>query len=92
MRPIREMGLLSLDHCDDERHGDRAARRVHRRGVAAAHEAQRQGPRRALRVEVDAARDGRRVAWQLLDYFDETSGISAMMRTTGYSLLRDYRD
>jgi len=26
------------------------------------------------------------VAWQLLDYFDEATGISAMMRTTGYSL------
>jgi len=26
------------------------------------------------------------VAWQLLDYSDEAHGISAMMRTTGYSL------
>jgi lysine 6-dehydrogenase len=39
----------------------------------------------ALRVEV-TGRGGRRVAWQLLDYFDEATGISAMMRTTGYSL------
>jgi lysine 6-dehydrogenase len=39
----------------------------------------------ALRVEV-TGRDGRRVAWQLLDYYDEATGISAMMRTTGYSL------
>ncbi|HEV8305799.1 MAG TPA: saccharopine dehydrogenase C-terminal domain-containing protein [Gemmatimonadales bacterium] len=39
----------------------------------------------ALRVEVKG-RSGRRVAWQLLDYYDEASGISAMMRTTGYSL------
>jgi len=39
----------------------------------------------ALRVEVQG-RTGRRVAWQLLDYFDEATGISAMMRTTGYSL------
>jgi len=41
----------------------------------------------ALRVEVrGGGRDGRQVAWQLLDYFDEARGISAMMRTTGYSL------
>jgi len=39
----------------------------------------------ALRVEVQG-KSGNRVAWQLLDYFDEATGISAMMRTTGYSL------
>ncbi len=39
----------------------------------------------ALRVEV-RGRNGKRAAWQLLDYFDEAHGISAMMRTTGYSL------
>src|SRR6266545_3189169 len=39
----------------------------------------------ALRVEV-TGRGGRRVAWQLLDYYDDVTGISAMMRTTGYSL------
>jgi len=39
----------------------------------------------ALRVQV-TGRSGRRVAWQLLDYYDQASGISAMMRTTGYSL------
>ena len=39
----------------------------------------------ALRVEVTGP-GGRRVAWQLLDYYDEATGISAMMRTTGYSL------
>ncbi|MGH7671916.1 MAG: saccharopine dehydrogenase family protein, partial [Gemmatimonadales bacterium] len=39
----------------------------------------------ALRVEV-TGRGGRRAAWQLLDYYDEATGISAMMRATGYSL------
>jgi lysine 6-dehydrogenase len=39
----------------------------------------------ALRVEVTGG-NGRRVAWQLLDYYDEATGASAMMRTTGYSL------
>jgi lysine 6-dehydrogenase len=38
-----------------------------------------------LRVVV-TGRSGRRAAWQLVDYYDETNGISAMMRTTGYSL------
>jgi len=31
-------------------------------------------------------RNGERAGWQLLDYYDEAHGISAMMRTTGYSL------
>src|SRR5438128_2238552 len=39
----------------------------------------------ALRVEV-RGRNGKTVAWQLRDYSDEAHGISAMMRTTGYSL------
>ena len=39
----------------------------------------------ALRVEV-SGKDGRRAAWQLVDCYDERNGISAMMRTTGYSL------
>ncbi|MGH2608594.1 MAG: saccharopine dehydrogenase family protein [Gemmatimonadales bacterium] len=39
----------------------------------------------ALRVEVTGG-DGRRAAWELLDYYDAARGISAMMRTTGYSL------
>jgi lysine 6-dehydrogenase len=39
----------------------------------------------ALRVEV-RGRNGRRVAWELIDFYDETRGISAMERTTGYSL------
>jgi lysine 6-dehydrogenase len=42
----------------------------------------------ALRVIVDGSKDGKakRVGWELLDYYDEARGISAMMRTTGYSL------
>ena len=39
----------------------------------------------ALRVEVRGGTGGR-VAWQLLDFYDAAHGISAMMRTTGYSL------
>jgi lysine 6-dehydrogenase len=42
----------------------------------------------ALRVIVEGTKDGKtkRVGWELLDYYDEARGISAMMRTTGYSL------
>jgi lysine 6-dehydrogenase len=40
----------------------------------------------ALRVEVTGRNGQGRVAWQLLDRYDEVHGISAMMRTTGYSL------
>jgi lysine 6-dehydrogenase len=39
----------------------------------------------ALRVVVEGA-GGRRVAFSLLDKYDEQLGVSAMMRTTGYSL------
>jgi lysine 6-dehydrogenase len=39
----------------------------------------------ALRVDVTGS-NGKRASWELLDYFDEARGISAMMRTTGYSL------
>jgi lysine 6-dehydrogenase len=42
----------------------------------------------ALRVVVEGTKDGaaKKVGWELLDYYDESRGISAMMRTTGYSL------
>ena len=39
----------------------------------------------ALRVVVTGT-NGKRAAWELLDYCDQETGISAMMRTTGYSL------
>ena len=42
----------------------------------------------ALRVEVDGVRDGtdRSIRYELVDYYDETHGVTAMMRSTGYSL------
>lgn len=39
----------------------------------------------ALRVVVTGT-NGKKASWELLDYYDEATGISAMMRTTGYSL------
>jgi lysine 6-dehydrogenase len=42
----------------------------------------------ALRVEVEGTREGEEVVlrWDLVDRFDAETGITAMMRTTGYSL------
>jgi lysine 6-dehydrogenase len=42
----------------------------------------------ALRVAVDGSKNGapKHIAFELLDYYDTARGISAMMRTTGYSL------
>lgn len=42
----------------------------------------------ALRVEVSGEQDGRArtVRWDVLDRYDATNAITAMMRTTGYSL------
>ena len=84
MRPIRELGLLSMDPVNV-----RGTKIVPRDAFIAAVSPQLSKPSGrdlvALRVEV-TGRDGRRVAWQLLDYYDEAAGISAMMRTTGFSL------
>jgi lysine 6-dehydrogenase len=84
MRPIRELGLLGLDAVMVK-----GTKVVPRDAFIAAVSPRLTKPNGrdlvALRVEV-TGRNGRRVAWQLLDYYDETNGISAMMRTTGYSL------
>ena len=42
----------------------------------------------ALRVTVEGTKGGQdaKLGWELLDYYDTARGISAMMRTTGYSL------
>jgi len=84
MRPIRELGLLSLDPVTVK-----DVTIVPREAFIATVSPQLTKPNSrdlvALRVEVQG-RSGRRVAWQLLDYFDEATGISAMMRTTGFSL------
>ncbi len=42
----------------------------------------------AARVIVEGWKEGARarLGWEVLDYYDEARGISAMMRTTGYSL------
>jgi lysine 6-dehydrogenase len=87
MEAIRELGLLDLAPVDVK-----GTKVVPRDLTVAA-----MGPRLtkpkgrdlvALRVVVEGTKDGtpKRVGWELLDYYDESRGISAMMRTTGFSL------
>lgn len=86
MRPVRELGLLSLVPMNV-----RGIEIVPRDAFIAAVSPRLTKPAGkdlvALRVEVRGkSGGGARVAWQLLDYYDAASGISAMMRTTGFSL------
>ena len=87
MEAIRELGLLELDAVDVK------GTKVVPRDVALA----AMGPRLrkpkspdlvALRVIVEGTKDGtpQRHGWQLVDRADEAKGISAMMRTTGFTL------
>ena len=87
MEAIRDLGLLELDPVDVK-----GIKVVPRDLFAAA-----AGPRLtkargrdlvALRVTVEGTRNGKpaRRAWELIDFYDEKIGVSAMMRTTGYSL------
>lgn len=87
MEAIRELGLLELNPVDVK--GQKV---VPRDLVVAA-----MGPRLtkpkgrdlvALRVTAKGTRQGAeaQVGWELIDFYDEARGISAMMRTTGYSL------
>ena len=87
MEAIRELGLLEQEPVDVKGH------RVAPRDVAVA----AMGPRLtkpkspdlvALRVEVSGTKGGQPavIGFELVDRYDESKGISAMMRTTGYSL------
>ncbi|MFI5248833.1 MAG: saccharopine dehydrogenase family protein [Gemmatimonadales bacterium] len=87
MEAIRDLGLLDLAPVDVK--GMKVIPREVVVGVV--------GPRLtkphgkdlvALRVIVEGTRGGApaRIGWELLDYFDGARGISAMERTTGYSL------
>jgi lysine 6-dehydrogenase len=87
MEAIRDLGLLDLDPVDVKGHhvvprdafiatvGPRL-RKPHSRDLV------------ALRVAAQGSKGGKpkTVAWELLDYFDAEHGISAMERTTGFSL------
>jgi lysine 6-dehydrogenase len=87
MEAIRELGLLELKAVDVK-----GVKVVPRDLVVAA-----MGPRLtkpnghdlvALRVYAEGKKGGKakRVGWEMVDYYDEDNGISAMERSTGYSL------
>jgi lysine 6-dehydrogenase len=87
MKPIRELGLLDLEPIQVK--GQSV---VPRDLFIAAVTPKLHKPKGrdlvALRVEVSGTKGGKPHAarWQLVDRADEATGISAMMRTTGYSL------
>lgn len=86
MEAIRDLGLLELEPVDVK------GVKVSPRDVAVAVMGPRLTKKKpdlvALRVTVSGTKGGSPVtiAWNLVDRFDEQHGISAMMRTTGYSL------
>ncbi|HEU4799025.1 MAG TPA: saccharopine dehydrogenase C-terminal domain-containing protein [Gemmatimonadales bacterium] len=87
MKPIRQLGLISNDPIEVK-----GKQVVPRDLFIAAVQPMLFKPEGrdlvALRVEVSGTRDGKphTTTFQLLDYYDEKIGVSAMMRTTGYSL------
>jgi lysine 6-dehydrogenase len=87
MKAIRDLGLLGLDPV---RVGEQEV--VPREAFIAVVEPKLRKPGGrdlvALRVEVEGRKGGRphRIVYDLLDYYDEATGISAMERTTGFSL------
>jgi lysine 6-dehydrogenase len=87
MKPVREMGLLSLEPVNVKGHDV-----VPRDAFIAAVSPQLTKPEGhdlvALRVIVSGTKDGKdhSTTFDLIDRYDDTNGISAMMRTTGYSL------
>ena len=84
MRPIRDLGLLDLTPVKVK--GKEVVPRDAFIATVSPKLTQSEGRDFvALRVDV-RGRNGERTGWQLLDYYDEAHGISAMMRTTGYSL------
>lgn len=84
MHPIRELGLLDLAPIKVQG-ASVIPRKVFIAAVSPKLTKLKAPDLVALRVEV-TGKDGRRVAWELIDHYDPETGISAMMRTTGFSL------
>lgn len=86
MEAIRDLGLLELEPVEVK------GMKVSPRDVAVAVMGPRLTKKKpdlvALRVTVSGTKNGApsSIAWNLVDRFDQQHGISAMMRTTGYSL------
>src|SRR5690606_7413917 len=87
MRPIRELGLLGLDPVK-VKGKDVVPRDVFIATVSPKLAKPEGKDLVALRVIASGTKDGkpRSTTFDLVDYYDASNGISAMMRTTGYSL------
>jgi lysine 6-dehydrogenase len=87
VRPIRELGLLANDPIEVK-----GCKVVPRDVFIAAVSPKLSKPNGrdlvALQVQVTGTRQGKKqsITFRLIDYYDVKHGISAMMRTTGYSL------
>jgi lysine 6-dehydrogenase len=87
MEAIRELGLLDLEPVDVK--GTKVVPRDLFVAVVGPRLTKPQGRDLvAMRVIVAGKKDGRpaKVEWEMVDRYDAERGISAMMRTTGYSL------
>jgi lysine 6-dehydrogenase len=87
METIRDLGLLDLDPVEVK--GEKVVPRDVFVSVVAPKLTKPQGKDLlALRVTVEGKKDGKPATrqFELVDRYDETRGISAMMRTTGFSL------
>jgi lysine 6-dehydrogenase len=86
MEAIRELGLLGTDAVDVK--GQRVVPRDVFVRVAGEKLHKRKPDLVALRVEVTGTKDGTTStrAWEVVDRYDATTGVTAMMRTTGYTL------
>jgi len=87
MEAIRELGFLGLDPVDVK------GTKIVPRDLAVAVMGKKLTKPKgldlvALRVVVTGTKNGapKTLGWELVDHYDEAHGISAMMRTTGYSL------
>jgi lysine 6-dehydrogenase len=87
MRPIRELGLLDMKPVEVKGQAV-VPRDVFIAAVSPRLHKPQSRDLVALQVQVSGTKDGkkRQIGFRLIDFFDAERGISAMMRTTGYSL------
>jgi lysine 6-dehydrogenase len=87
MRPIRELGLLDMKPVEVKGQAV-VPRDVFIAAVSPRLHKPQSRDLVALQVQVSGTKDGkkRQVGFRLIDFYDAERGISAMMRTTGYSL------
>lgn len=89
MRPIRELGLLDDEPIEVNGTGHKVSpRKMFIAAVSPKLTEPRGRDLVALRVDVQGTKAGRAAGfrWEMIDRYDERRDVTAMMRTTGYSL------